>query len=442
MSLRFCYSLCGYLPTLEEHFDSDVSIPSQTFLGRSPKDAREAMTWALIKSMQRVGISSPNPNVGCIIVANGTVIAEGSTRVFGGLHAEREAIETCSQPELLRGATAFMTLEPCAHQGKQPPCTEALINVGIKRCIFGSYDPHPLVQGRGIERLKEAGIEVSLSEISSECTAFNLPFFFQCQFKRPFFVGKWAQTLNGLLADDDGVSQWISGSKSRKLTHFMRSKYDALLVGAGTIISDQPSLNARDAIWHRRDPLKILFDPSGRLLKINDSKMISNILDKTLLHPEKIVYVSFLQDSTPHWLKDALSKAFIIRLDKRDLGREIQRLKFEIGTPEFINWYGTPIQSVLVEGGASLTNYFLKLNEFDAFQFFFSPAFLSGTKHHLGMMTENHFCHLKKMPRYELLQSFSVGNDVYCEMLPQPTLERLFYKHQEPPPIRADAEKQ
>lgn len=426
MLLERGFSLCGYLPSiLDEIKGRSVNLP-QTFLHLKPKDEQEALTWALTKATQRIGVSNPNPNVGCLIVANGVVIAEGSTQAFGHWHAEREALETCPTPQLLKGATAYITLEPCAHQGKQPPCVDAIIAAGIKKCVIGCLDSHPLVQGKGIKKLEMAGIEVRISDLKRECTAFNLPFFFQSHYKRPFFVGKWAQTINGLLADDEGVSQWISGPFARRFTHLMRSKYDAILVGAGTIVNDQPTLDARDAPWKPRHPMKILFDPSGRLLSLSDSKVIDNLCKKTLANPQNIVYVTRSPHSFPHWLKDATSQSFTILLEPPRISSEFAQLKAALCSQSFIVWHGSPLQSVLVEGGPTILNILLREGALDALQFFVNTAFLSGKKHHIGTFTDDAYSKLSSMERFRLLQSFSFESDTYLEMIPQ-EIANLFF---------------
>jgi diaminohydroxyphosphoribosylaminopyrimidine deaminase/5-amino-6-(5-phosphoribosylamino)uracil reductase len=426
MVLQRGYGLCGYLAAIDQEATDKYAPLTQSFLNLAPKDDQEAMTWALIRSMHRAGISNPNPNVGCIIVSGGVVVAEGSTHAYGGWHAEREAIKDCPKPELLKGATAYVTLEPCSHHGKQPPCTEALISSGIKKCVIGCDDLHPLVHGKGIQDLRSAGIEVSISKISRECRAFNLPFFFNALNKRPFFVGKWAQTLNGLLADDQGVSQWISGPQARRLTHYLRSKYDAIMVGAGTILADLPSLDARDAPWHKRNPLKILFDPSGRLASLKHGKIVDTLLTKTLYNPQKIVYVTSSKKVAPEWLQKTLAPSYMIAFEDYEYPRLISKVKQELNSESFIRWHGHPIQSVLVEGGASLLNYLISEDALDALQFFTSPAVLSGKKHHLGSLKQGVANELSSMKKFSLLQSHTLGDDVYFEMVPASILSQFF----------------
>ncbi|OHD63843.1 MAG: riboflavin biosynthesis protein RibD [Spirochaetes bacterium RBG_13_51_14] len=205
---------------------------------------REYMEMALRIAFERMGITSPNPPVGTVIVKNDAIIATGGTRPCGSCHAEVEAIEAAGGGS--RGADMYVSLEPCSHYGKTPPCTEAIIQAGIRRVFIPALDPNPLVSGRGVAELKETGTEVIFMEDMAE-SAVDLirPFKKNILRHRPFVISKSAVTLDGRIATRNGDSKWISSEYSRYLTHKLRSKADAVIVGKNTFVRDNPSLNVR-----------------------------------------------------------------------------------------------------------------------------------------------------------------------------------------------------
>ena len=221
---------------------------------------------ALIESMREVGKASPNPTVGCVYVKDGKLISKGATQEFGSLHGERYAASLVDSSKL-EGSTAYVTLEPCSHFGSQPPCAELLVDLKVKRVVIAMIDPFSKVQGKGIELLKSHGVEVEVGVLEDEMKLWHLPFTLHLRKKSPLMIAKWAQTLDGNLADDFGKSKWITGKDARAYTHFLRQKYDAILVGAGTVIADEPSLDVRDCQLNiNRNPIKIIFDPSSKLI--------------------------------------------------------------------------------------------------------------------------------------------------------------------------------
>lgn len=188
----------------------------------------------------------PNPQVGCVIVRGGRIIGEGWHGRFGGLHAEREALADCARRgEDARGATAYVTLEPCSHTGKQPPCADALVDAGIARVVVGSADPNPLVAGKGCARLREAGVIVEEGVLVEECDALNAPFFHLMRTGCPLVIAKFAETLDGKASTHAGLSRWITGEVARERVHADRARYAAIMVGVGTVVADDPLLTAR-----------------------------------------------------------------------------------------------------------------------------------------------------------------------------------------------------
>lgn len=189
------------------------------------------------------GWVNPNPLVGAVIVKDGRVIGQGWHRAYGDLHAERHALANCTADP--RGATIYVTLEPCCHTGKQPPCTEALIEAGIARVVMGSDDPNPEVAGRGVAQLQEAGVEVTRGVLTRECDELNHAFFHYIQTSRPYVILKYAMTLDGKIATRSGKSKWITGEAARRRVHEDRQRYAAVMVGVGTVLADDPLLTCR-----------------------------------------------------------------------------------------------------------------------------------------------------------------------------------------------------
>lgn len=225
------------------------------------------MRRALALARQAEGYVEPNPKVGCVIVRNGKVIGEGQHRKFGGPHAEVAALRACSGNP--RGAEVYVTLEPCAHFGKTPPCVAALIEAGVRRVIFPFKDPNPLVQGRGARALRKAGIGVSSGLCVNDAAELMAPFLTRMLLGRPYVIAKWAQSIDGNLVGNV-ENRWISGEKSRHWVHDLRARVDAIMVGSGTVLRDDPQLTARDVRLKRR-ALRVVLD---RRLRIPiDSKL-------------------------------------------------------------------------------------------------------------------------------------------------------------------------
>lgn len=209
--------------------------PKRCYMERAIELARKGGGWV-----------NPNPQVGCVIVSDDEVRGEGYHAAFGRLHAERVALGDCIARGCdARGATVYVTLEPCAHEGKTPPCADALIEAAVGRVVVGSADPNPLVAGQGIARLRDAGIEVICGFMEEACDALNEPFFHYIATGRPLVIAKYAMTLDGKFATRTGKSRWITGAQARQRVHEDRSRYAAIMVGVGTVIADDPMLNVR-----------------------------------------------------------------------------------------------------------------------------------------------------------------------------------------------------
>ena len=368
------------------------------------------MREALRESMKSTGLSNPNPAVGCVIVRNGELIAKGHTQAYGGLHAERHALSQVTDPRLLQGATAYVTLEPCSHTGRQPPCVEALLESPIERFVIGRKDTDPRVNGNGIRRLMENRKKVRVGFLENEITAWNLPFFHSRNQDSIFFALKWAQTLDGQLADDGGSSQWISGPESRQYTHWLRQRYDAIMVGAGTLLKDGPLLTVRDCDPVTRQPFRIIYDPRGRCLDL-DQQTVARLEQSTfngeaatviLVDPE-VIAAKAVQSSLSLSVPIApLVPAATVR----------ESIEMTLRSPEILQVCGKPLQSVFIEGGPKLLSEFLRGGNADLIHCFIAPRLTGGSLNRVSPERR-----LADASEYQLLSQHQLGGDVLIELV-------------------------
>ncbi len=221
------------------------------------------MKHALTLARKGAGFVSPNPLVGAVVVKDEKILSEGWHKEFGGAHAEVNAIAAAG--ESVEGADLYVNLEPCCHQGKTPPCTDLIIRSHIKRVIIGMKDPNPLVSGKGIEILKKNGIEVHTGLLEEECKQLNEVFIKFIGSRKPFVIFKYAMTLDGKIATVENASRWITGEESRKIVHKLRNNMSSVMVGADTVIFDDPMLNVRLKGKEWKQPLKVIADSSFRI---------------------------------------------------------------------------------------------------------------------------------------------------------------------------------
>ncbi|MBD2611504.1 bifunctional diaminohydroxyphosphoribosylaminopyrimidine deaminase/5-amino-6-(5-phosphoribosylamino)uracil reductase RibD [Nostoc punctiforme FACHB-252] len=418
----------------------ELSNEVTPWIPEKERNDRYWMEQALLTSMNSVGIANPNPAVGCVIVRNGVEIARGSTLAFGGKHAERVAIESISDKSLLQGACAYVTLEPCSHFGKQPPCTQTLIESGIARCVVALADPNPLVNWDGIRLLKDKGIEVCLGLCASEAMAWNYNFIMSQLLNRPIFAGKWAQTLDGHLADDEFTSKWISGSSSRAYTHWLRQKYDAILVGAGTVLRDIPELSVRSCSQPiNRQPMKIVFDPKGRLL--NCSEHIQKQLSEKFLASSTPLIIftqeKFLVSTHNSWAESLKESEHILFLTFKEEDYFWEKIVDYLKSEVVKRHFGKPLQSILVEGGSKLLTQLLAANLLDICHVFIAPILIGGVANRIMnplslSLEETAFTSskyaggkLSLASQYKLVAQNRLGNDICMEFIPQYLAEEL-----------------
>ena len=289
------------------------------------------------------GKVSPNPLVGCVIVYNDKIIGEGYHKKYGDAHAEVNAIISIAEENkvFLNESTVYVSLEPCSHFGKTPPCADLLIKENVKKVVICNSDPNPLVNGKGIQKLKDAGIEVEIGLLQNEGRELNKRFFKYIEKKRPFIILKWAETADGFLAKKDFSSKWISNDLSRLLVHKMRAEEDAVMVGTNTTLHDNPTLNVRE--WAGRNPVRIVIDKNLRLS--NDLK----IFDQS----QKTICFNFLKE-------EKVENLHYVKLNNTD----------NI-IPEIISHlFSEKIQSLIIEGGAQLLQSFIDLNLWDEIYLF------------------------------------------------------------------------
>jgi len=306
-----------------------------------------------------MGNVSPNPLVGCVIVKNGRIIGAGYHEKFGCSHAEINAINSAN--ESIEGATLFVNLEPCSHTGKTPPCVDKIIENKIKRVVIGTLDMNPLVSGSGIKKLKKSGIDVKVGVLEKECINLN-KFFFKFILKKiPYVTLKFAQTLDAHIADHNGGSKWITSIDSRRYVHSLRSKYDAVLVGAGTALKDNPTLTVR--LVDGRNPKRILIDTNLDLK--SDLNLFKKNTDKGL-----IILTSEKSRQKHRKLKNLTGQGIkVVFIKEQSNGRlDLKSVLKELGK---LN-----IASLLVEGGSKVFTSFIKESLFDDILMFMSPKIL------------------------------------------------------------------
>lgn len=315
------------------------------------------MKRAIVLARRGMGKTSPNPAVGCVIVKDGRIVGEGWHRRAGTPHAEVHALAEAG--EAARGADVYVTLEPCAHFGKTPPCAAALVEAGVGRVFAAMVDPNPKVSGRGAEILRAAGIEVVTGLMEGESRLLNEPFIKYMTTGLPFVILKSAMTLDGKTATPSGDSRWITNESSRRFVHRLRSSVDAVMVGSGTVLADDPRLNAR--IPGGRDPLRVVVDSVLRIPL--DSQMLG------LVSAAPTIVATLAGDGRK---ADEL----------RARGVEVLQCRARNGRVDLADLVARlgerGIQSVLLEGGATLAGEALRLGLIDKFLLFYAPRLLGG----------------------------------------------------------------
>lgn len=326
-------------------------------------EAQEYMEMALALAARGIGWTSPNPAVGAVVVNNGEVVGRGWHKACGGPHAEVFAIDEAGAKA--KGADIYVTLEPCNHTGKTPPCTEKILNAGIRRVFIAMEDPNPVASG-GIDRLKAHGVEVTCGILKEKAEALNEGFIKHVRTGRPFVIAKSAATLDGRTASSTGHSKWITGEKSRRHVHELRHAVDAILVGIGTVTADDPSLTCRLEAGGK-DPIRIVVDT--RLSIDEGAKVLQLKSDSdTLIVCGKIP--SEDQEAARKKARLAAAGARVLEVPRKGRHVDLDRLMTILGKEK--------IQSLLIEGGATLLKSALDAKIVDKFRIYFAPKLLTG----------------------------------------------------------------
>ncbi|GEN33780.1 MULTISPECIES: bifunctional diaminohydroxyphosphoribosylaminopyrimidine deaminase/5-amino-6-(5-phosphoribosylamino)uracil reductase RibD [Aneurinibacillus] len=318
---------------------------------------REYMELALRLAEAARGQTSPNPAVGCVLVKDGRIVGMGSHLKAGEAHAEVQALRMAG--EAARGATAYVTLEPCSHHGRTPPCADTLIKHGIESAVVAMLDPNPLVAGRGVARLEEAGIEVLTGVCEAEAKRLNEVFIKYITTRKPFVTVKTAMTLDGKVATYAGSSRWITGEEARLEVHRMRHEHDAILVGVNTVLTDDPQLTTRLALGGK-NPIRVIVDTTLRI----------RLDAKVLTDGEAPTWIFTTERADPLKWERLEEMGVRVFSTGNEAQVDIDRLLTLLGAQE--------IASLLVEGGSQINSAFLHAQAIDKVVSYVAPKLVAG----------------------------------------------------------------
>lgn len=355
------------------------------------------MTLAISLAKKGDGKVNPNPLVGAVIVKDNHIIGQGWHETYGALHAERHALKNLTTD--CKGAEMYVTLEPCCHYGKQPPCTQAIIESGIKTVYIGSSDPNPLVSGKGIQILREHKIKVIEHVMEKECDALNPVFFHYIKQKMPYVALKYAMTLDGKTATQTGLSKWITGENAREHVHTLRNHYTGIMAGIGTVLSDNPMLNCR--MENGRNPIRIICD--SRLRIPLDSQLV-----QTASQIPTIV-ATLEQHCTEQSAKlKALeqNQVTVLTTPEKDGHLHLPSLLKELAQRK--------IDGILLEGGGTLSSAMLQENLVQYIHAYIAPKIFGGT----GMYTPVNGLGIAKPDdawRFHFENMVRLGDDILLE---------------------------
>ncbi len=362
------------------------------FFNKMKEMKEKWMSLALSLAKKGEGKVSPNPMVGAVLTKNGTMIAQGYHRYFGGPHAEVEAIEKAKAKA--KGATLYVSLEPCSHWGKTPPCTQKIIKAGVKKVIAATLDPNPVNSGKGIEELQKEGIETEVGILKEEAEKVNEAFFKFMKRRIPFVIVKAAASLDGKIATYKGESKWITSEKSRRLAHRLRDRVDAVLVGVNTIISDDPSL-----------------------LPISKKNFARIVLDSSLRIPLKArIFQDQDKADTFVFTTSRSDKDKLLQLDKK--GIKVVMMEEEDGKVslvEVLKKLGElEIMNLLVEGGGEVIGSFFEKRSVDKIFLFLAPRIIGGRRS-LTWVEGKGVDFLEETPLIEINSVKKIGGDFLLE---------------------------
>ncbi len=358
-------------------------------------DPVEFMRRALELAERARGLTSPNPMVGAVLVAGGVVVGEGFHRAAGAPHAETEALAAAGARA--RGATLYVTLEPCAHQGRTPPCASAIVAAGVRRVVVATGDPNPLVAGSGLDALRAAGVEVEVGLLAADATRQNRVFLTAMRERRPHVTLKAAASLDGRIADLHGSSRWITGEAARAVAHRLRSECDAIVVGVGTVLRDDPRLTVRRERPWPREPYRVVLDTNAR------TPPAAEII-RAGTPGRALVAVGH---GAPAERVRALEQggATVLRCPTRDGRIDVIALLAALQARE--------VRGVLVEGGSEVHASFLDADVVDRVALFLAPLLLGGREAPAVVGGQGRA--LKSAVRLETPAVTAVGDDLLVE---------------------------
>jgi diaminohydroxyphosphoribosylaminopyrimidine deaminase/5-amino-6-(5-phosphoribosylamino)uracil reductase len=358
------------------------------------------MKHALSLARKGIGRTAPNPAVGCVITREGAIVGEGWHKKAGTPHAEIHALLQAG--EKARNADVYVTLEPCAHFGKTPPCAEALVAAGVARVFVGMTDPNPLVCGKGLDILRAAGIEVYTGILEKECSRVNEGFIKHVTTGLPFVILKSALTLDGKTATAMGDSKWITSEKSRRYVHRLREMVDGIMVGVGTVIADDPMLTCR-LRGKRKDPVRIIVDsrlriPAGSRVLCNESGARTCIAT-TVRSSDRVIE---LEKSGVEIITCREDNG---RVDLSDMMRQLGK---------------KGIQSILLEGGRELAGEVMRLGLIDKYMLFYAPKLVGGGDG-LGLFAGKGVARMEEARKLDDISITRFGDDWLVEGYPERT---------------------
>ena len=361
------------------------------------------MSHALVLARRGEGCTRPNPPVGAVVVRNGCLLGEGWHRRAGMPHAEVEAIKACRGT--VKGATVYVTLEPCCTQGRTPPCTDLLIRSGFARVVVGCVDPDPRHAGRGFRILRKAGIKVTTGVLGKECARLIEPFAMRVKNDRPFVTLKLAMTLDGRIADREGASKWITGPEARAAVQALRQRADAVMVGAGTVIADNPSLRCRLRGAH--DVWRVVVDGAGRT-PATAQVLADRWADTTIM----VTSPRCPAHRREAWSRHG-SRVWVLPAGANG----------QIGmVPLLRRLAGEGIMHVLCEGGSNLAGALVRAGLVGEFILYYAPAVMGDTQA-VGAVAGADF-RLARMPRMRIEAVSRLGRDLMVCARPMPLKKR------------------
>jgi diaminohydroxyphosphoribosylaminopyrimidine deaminase / 5-amino-6-(5-phosphoribosylamino)uracil reductase len=376
--------------------DNSIQGVNFCFTKRCSMTDKEYMAFAISLAEKTIGQTSPNPSVGAVVVKDGRIVGIGTHLKAGEAHAEVHALNMAGSEA--EGATIYVTLEPCSHFGKTPPCANLIIEKKVKRCVIAAVDQNPIVSNNGISRLRDAGIEVEVGLLKDEAASLNTFFNYYQTHKRPFVTLKTATSLDGKIATYTGDSKWITSSLARQDVHKYRHEHDAILVGIGTVLADDPSLTCR--------------------LRDGGINPIRVILDSNLRRPINAKVVT--DNQAPTWIIAGSDVSRDKQMELEKYGVKVIKLSDKsITIDELLSTLGKHgIQSVFVEGGAKVNGSFLESGAFQRVITYIAPKLIGGQEA-LTSFAGKGFELMKDVPELEIASVQMIGEDIKIVSLPK-----------------------